>query len=119
MGGSPPFEPKLLLSDGGDGGSWGRSNAKKRSNQFHPACSKGGSARQRPFGRGLLGEAEVVVFDADQDRLAFVEGPFEDLLSQRIFQRTFDSPAHGPRAISGVVAFGDQQLFGLLVELEN
>jgi hypothetical protein len=74
--------------------------------------------RKRTFRGGLLQEREMVVFNANNDRLAFVERAFEDFLGQRIFEGAFDSPAHRTGAILRVKSSTDEEVFGFIVKLQ-
>src|SRR5437899_1199766 len=78
-----------------------------------------GLAGEGALGRSLLRKGQAVVFDADLDGLAFMERPAKDLLGQGVLEEAFDRPAHRSSAVLRVVALGDQEVFGLFVELEH
>src|SRR5437660_1657979 len=74
------------------------------------------SARKGAFGgRFLLCEHELIVLGADLDGFAVMEGAFQDLFRQRIFQEALDRPAHRTRAVLRVVPFADEEVFGFLI----
>src|SRR5262245_43465268 len=76
-------------------------------------------ARKRTGRRCALTEDEFVVVDSDLYWFAFVEVAFQDFLGERIFQEAFDRAAHWTGAVSRVVTFLDQEVFRLLVEIQD
>src|SRR5262249_52743822 len=74
---------------------------------------------QRAFGRGFLGENQVVRIHCNMDRLALVQGAAENLFGQRIFQVPLDGSPHWACAVLRVVALFDQEVFRLLVQLQR
>ena len=69
-------------------------------------------------GGGSLVKEEFVGASSDLDEVAFVEGSFQNLLGERVFEETFHGAAHGTSAVLGIVAFFDEELLGFFVEHE-
>src|SRR6266478_3130136 len=87
-------------------------------------CEISGSGRKRAFSGGaflggFLGEDQPVILRRHENGIAIMENAFEDLLGQGVFEGALDGAAHRAGAVLRIVPFADQEVFSLLVELEN
>src|SRR5271166_5692656 len=115
------FFPSSISRDGlsgsprsGTGRAWtGRRLAANAGQGMFLGLLLGDGLELEPFRIGL-----TLALDLDDDRVPAGEGAPEDLLAERVLDHVLDGPAQRASTVVGVVALGDQVVFGVVGEDE-